>query len=166
MSKIISTIMEEIREAIPPMIFFLIVFHIITFTRHLMEMSYGITVADSAVATVGALIVSKAILIAGKLQFVKRFEAKPMLYNVLWKALIFSLFTFLFRLIEELIPLFSKYGSLGRAGSHLFEEIVWPQFWAIQIWLYMSLVLYCSAVELIRILGKDRVKEIFFGRKK
>ena len=76
------------------------------------------------------------------------------------------LFTFLFRLIEELIPLFSKYGSLGRAGSHLFEEIVWPQFWAIQIWLYMSLVLYCSAVELIRILGKDRVKEIFFGRKK
>jgi hypothetical protein len=164
LSNILVTIKKETKEAIPPLIFFLIIFHIIALTRHLMQKSYGITVTDSVFATIGALIVSKAILIANKLSFVSRFEAKPLLHNILWKALIFSLFTFLFRLIEELIPLVRKYGSLGSAGRHLIEDIVWTHFWAIQIWLFLSLILYCSVVELIRVLGKERVKEIFFGR--
>jgi hypothetical protein len=129
-----------------------------------MQMSYGITVTDSVFATVGALIVSKAILIANKFHFIIRFESKPLLHNILWKSLIFSLFTFLFRLIEELFPLLSKYGNPGSAVSNLIEEIVWTHFWAVQIWLFMSLVLYCSAAEMIRVLGKKRVKEMFFGR--
>jgi hypothetical protein len=165
MSDILGKIKGEFKEVIPPMIFFLIVFHILAFTRQLIQMSYGIAVTDSAIATIGALIVAKAILIAEKFPFVNRFESRPLLYIVLWKALIFSLFTFLFRLIEELIPLLRKYGSIGSALRNLIEEIVWTHFWAIQVWLFLSLILYCSASELIRVLGKERVKEIFFGQR-
>jgi hypothetical protein len=165
LSKIINTIKKEVREIIPTMIFFLIIFHISALTRLLMLKSYGITITDSIFATVSALIVSKAILIANKLRFVKRFEARPLLYNILWKVLVFSLFNVLFRLIEELISLLIKYGSPGSAGKHLIDDMVWTHFWAIQIWLFLSLVLYCSVVELIRVLGAEKVREMFLGRR-
>jgi hypothetical protein len=164
MSDISEKIKGEIRELIPPTIFFLIIFHIVAFMRALMQKSYGIEVTDMALATIGALIVAKAILIAEKLPFMKTLEGKPLLHIVLWKTLIFSLFTFLFRLVEELVPLLAKHGSFGSAVSHLFEEIVWPRFLATQILLFMALILYCSAAELIRVLGKERVKEIFLGQ--
>jgi hypothetical protein len=75
------------------------------------------------------------------------------------------LFTLLFRCVEELVHLVSKYGSLPSAGQHLIQEIVWPHFWSTQIVVLAALLLFCTAVELIREIGAIRIKEIFFGRK-
>ena len=126
---------------------------------------YGVKLSASATATVGALIVAKVILVFNKLSFVNMFSGKPLLYSIIWKTFIFSLFTLLFRCVEELIPLVSKYGSLPSASQHLIHEVVWPHFWSLQIVLLVALLLFCSAVELIREIGAIRIKEIFFGRK-
>jgi hypothetical protein len=77
--------------------------------------------------------VAKVILIFNKLSFVNMFSGKPLLFSIIWKTFIFSLFTLLFRCVEELIPLISKYGSLPSAGQHLIHEIAWPHFWSSQI---------------------------------
>ena len=58
---------DEFLEMLPSTIFFFVVFHIILFTRALMANQSGITIASSASATIGALIVGKSILIAGAL---------------------------------------------------------------------------------------------------
>ncbi len=126
---------------------------------------YGIKLSASGTATVGALIVAKVILIFNKLSFVNMFSDKPLFYSIIWKTFIFSLLTLLFRCVEELIPLVSKYGNLPSASQHLIHEIVWPHFWSSQIVLLVALLLFCSAVELIREIGAIRIKEIFFGRK-
>jgi hypothetical protein len=165
MSKILSFLKKEIRELVPTTIFFLITFHIIAFSRALMLEQYGIKLSATGTATVGALIVAKVILIFNKLSFVNIFSDKPLLYSIIWKTFIFSLFTLLFRCVEELVHLVSKYGSLSSASQHLIHEIVWPHFWSLQIVLLVSLLPFCSAVELIRVIGAIRIKEIFFGRK-
>ena len=43
------------------------------------------------------------------------------------------------------------------------EEIVWPYFWAIQLWLLVLLFVYCAVRELVRVIGPHEVKRMFFG---
>jgi hypothetical protein len=41
---------------------------------------------------------------------------------------------------------------------------VWPHFWAIQLILAVLILMYNTLHELVRVIGKDRAIEIFFGR--
>jgi hypothetical protein len=79
-------------------------------------------------ATFAAPVVGKAVLIADKIPFVNRFPDKPLIYNVVWKTLIYVVVAFVVRYLEHLIHFLSRYGSLGSANSHLLEEVVWPRF--------------------------------------
>ena len=163
MNKIFRVIIREIKEAIPTFIFFFVAFHLVAITKMLMLMGYKITLTGSTVATIGALIVAKAVLLANKVPVVNLFQKKPLIFNVLWKTLIYGLLTFVFRYLEELIPLIVKHGSLINARVHLIGEISWPHFWAFQIWLMVALLLYCSFLELLSEFGAGKVKEVFFG---
>ena len=163
MQKIFNIVVHEIREIIPATIFFFIAFHIVAITKTLILEEYGITSAGVAIATIGALIVAKVILIADKLPFIDRFHNKPLAYSVIWKLIIYGAIVLLFRYIEELIPMISKYGSVISANQHLVAELPWPLFWALQIWLLVTLLFYCSGTELVRAIGAAKLMEMFFG---
>jgi hypothetical protein len=45
----------------------------------------------------------------------------------------------------------------------MIEELVWPHFWAVQIWLFVLFLLYCTLRELTRSLGGDQMRKLFFG---
>jgi hypothetical protein len=90
MSPIGETIRHEIRELIPTVIYFFITFNIIGFTKVLMLREYGITVSTFVGATLGALLVAKAVLIVGVLPFMEPFPKIPTIYNVLWKTLLYA----------------------------------------------------------------------------
>jgi hypothetical protein len=47
-------------------------------------------------------------------------------------------------------------GDFRAANHHLWSEIVWPHFWAIQLWLTVLIFVYCAIRELIRAIGRDR----------
>ena len=83
MQKILSVIVRKVREVIPATIFFFIAFHVVVFTKALMLEGYGIAATGSVVATIGALIVAKAILIADKLPFVNLFSDRALIYGVI-----------------------------------------------------------------------------------
>jgi hypothetical protein len=51
--------------------------------------------------------------------------------------------------LEHLMPFLSKFGNFAEAHRHLVEEIVWPHFWLIQMWLIVLFFVYCSLRELI-----------------
>ncbi len=162
MRNILTRIVEEIREAIVPTLFFIIAFHIVALSARLMRLEYGVEPATVAIATVGALFVSKVILIVDKLPFVDLFRRRPLVYNILWKTGFYWSFALLFRFLEELIPLIGKHGGLAETLNALVEEIVWPHFWGLQLWLLVFLAQYCLASELIRALGAQKVKQLFF----
>jgi hypothetical protein len=45
----------------------------------------------------------------------------------------------------------------------LANTVVWPHFWAVQIWLVLLVFVYCALRELVRLLGAERVRQMFFG---
>lgn len=163
MNSLFSKIKHEILAIVPPTLFFFVAIGLLILTKRLMLQQYGIHFSDFGAAVVGALIIGKVVLIVDHLHFINRFPNKPLIYNVAWKTVIYVIAAFLVRLAEHLVPLVIKYGSFGEATAHLVDEVVWPHFWIIYLWLSVLLLVYCSLRELIRVIGRDQVLRLFFG---
>ena len=163
MSKVLTTLKHEFLEAVPPAIFFFVAFQLLAFTRSLMLQAYGIEVSTFLAATFGAMVVAKVVLIADKLPLINRFPEKPLIYNVVWKTLLYLVASFLVRYAENLIHYLREGGGLAHANRRLLDDVAWPHFWAIQLWLAVLFLVYCALRELVRVLGRERVLRIFFG---
>jgi len=152
-----------IHEMIPPAIFFFVSFQLLAFTRALMLKRYGIEVTTFVVATIGALVAAKVVVLADLLPFINRFPGKPIIYNIAWKTPIYFVVAFVVHYLEELFDFYRKAGDLGAANRQMLDDVIWTRFWAIQIWLMVLLLVYCTMQELLRALGRDKVRELFFG---
>jgi len=163
MSKLSAKIKEEIGELLPPTLFFFIALHLVAFIHVLMLKGTGIALGTSVSVTVAALILGKAVLIADLLPFINRYPDKPLIYNVVWKTTIYVLVSMLVHYLEHLVHFWREAGGFIVGNQKLLSEIVWPHFWAIQILLVVLVLLYCTMHELIRVIGGEKVRQIFFG---
>src|SRR5215468_3286078 len=143
MTKLWHTLKHEFLEVLPPTIFFLVSFHIVLLDRALMLREYGLRLSSMTAAAVMALLVGKIVLVADKLPFINRFPHKPLIYNVLWKTTIYVGASFIVHYLEHLVPLWWRLGNLREANAHLLDHVVWPHFWAIQLWLIVLILVYC-----------------------
>jgi hypothetical protein len=166
MPKVLRIIKHEFLEVLPPAIFFFVAFNVITITKRLMLEQYGIEFFGFVTATVGALIVAKVVLLADNIPFINKYPDKPLIYNVVWKTVIYVLVALVVRWFEFLFPLWWKYRKLSVATERLWEEISWPHFWAIHIWLVFLFFVYVSFRELARTIGEERFIKIFLGIKR
>ncbi len=166
MPKLIKIIKDELLEVVPAAIFFFVAFNVITFTKKLMLEEYRIEFSGFVAATVGALVVAKVVLIADRIPFINKYPDKPLIYNVVWKTIIYMFVTFVVRFLEFLVPLWWKYRIMSLAVEHIWAETIWPHFWAIQIWLFCLFFIYVSFRELARTLGEERFFQIFLGMRR
>jgi hypothetical protein len=65
--------------------------------------------------------------------------------------------------VERLIDFSRQAGSIVAGNKKLLTEMVWPHFWAIQIILLLLILVYCTARELARVIGKEKMLRLFFG---
>jgi hypothetical protein len=65
--------------------------------------------------------------------------------------------------LERLVEFARVAGSLVAGNQKLLAEIVWPHFFAIEIILVVLILMYNTIHELVRVIGKDKVLEMFFG---
>jgi hypothetical protein len=163
MSKLGAKIKAELEELLPPAIFFFVVLHLIAILRVLMLEGTGIPLATSVSITVAALILAKAVLIADLLPFINRYPDKPLAYNVAWKTAIYVLIAMLLHYLERLFDFSREAGGPLAGNQKLLAEIVWPHFWAIQILLVVLILMYCTIREVIREIGADKMRHMFFG---
>jgi len=163
MSNLSGKLREEIDALLPPAIFFFVALHLVALVRVLMLKGTGIPVSTSASVTLAALIIAKAVLIADMMPFINRFPHRPLAYNVAWKTGIYFLVATLVHYLERLVDYWREAGGFIAANDKLLSGIVWPHFWAIQIFLLVLILMYCSMRELVRVIGGDKVREMFFG---
>ena len=163
MSKFSHQVKHFIQDWIPPAVFFFIGFQLLALTQSLMLRQYGIDVTVFVAATIGALVVSKVVALADLLPFLNRFPGRPLIYNIAWKTAIYFVAACVVRLLEAFIHFYRRQGEARGAIRHMIDEIIWPHFWAIQMWLMVLLLVYCTMHELVSALGRDRVRELFFG---
>jgi hypothetical protein len=154
---------EEFFKLLPPTIFFFVALHIVAFVRVLMLKGTGISPLSTISIAVAALILGKAVLIADMLPFINRFPHKPLIYNIAWKTVIYLLISAVIHYLERLIDFWRQAGGFVAGNQKLLSEIIWPHFWAIQISLFVLIVMYCTVHELVRVIGKEKALRIFFG---
>nr|WP_315597932.1 hypothetical protein [uncultured Cupriavidus sp.] len=163
MSNVFATIRHEFMEMLPPTIFFLVALHIVALIRALMVRSSGIELETSASILLAALILGKAVLIANMMPFINRFPDKPLIWNVGWKTLIYTLVALFVHYLERLYEYWKEAPSLAAANHTLLVEINWPRFWAVQILLLTLIFSYCVIAEIIRAIGRERFRKMFLG---
>lgn len=162
MGRIGAVVAKEVREALPATLFFIFLFHMIGLTRDAVLEDYSFTALRSAGATLGALIVAKAILLVDALP-IARLSSASRIYQVIWKTLMYGVMVLVFRFVEELIPFLSKSDSLASAVQALFAEVSWSLFAILTLWVLGGLFLYCLAAELVQAIGMEKIREVLFG---
>jgi hypothetical protein len=163
MEKLFAKLKEEFFALLPPTLFFFIALHLVAFIHALMLKGTGISPLTSLSVTIAAIILGKAVLIADMLPFINRFPKHPLIYNVAWKTMIYLLLSMAIHYLERLIDFWRQAGGFVAGNQKLLAEIVWPHFWAIQIILFVLIVMYCTMHELVRVIGKEKVRRMFFG---
>jgi len=112
---------------------------------------------------VAAVILGKAVLIADMLPAINRYPDKPLAYNVAWKTAIYLLLASGIHYLERLIDFSRQAGSLAAGNAKLIAEIVWPHFWAVEIIVFILILIYCTMHELGRVIGREKMLRLFFG---
>jgi len=163
MSKITATIKEEFLALLPPTIYFFVALHIIALIRLLMVKATGITPLTTVSVLVASLVLGKSVLLADMLPAINRFPDKPLIYNVAWKTLIYTVVALIIHYLEHLYDYAREAGGIVAGNEKMLAAIIWPHFWAVQILLVVLIVLYCVMHELVRLIGRERFMRMFFG---
>jgi hypothetical protein len=163
MHKILEKLKEEFFAILPPTIFFFVTLHLVAFIRILMTKGSHFEPMSTTSIAVASLILGKAVLIADMVPAINRHPGKPLAYNVAWKTAIYWLMAIGIHYLERLIDFSRQAGGLAVGNAKLLAEIVWPHFWAVQIILLLLIVVYCTAHELARVIGREKLLRLFFG---
>jgi hypothetical protein len=158
---------HEFYHLLPPTIFFFVGFNLILFTKRLILADYLIQFTGFLIATVSALVVGKAVLVADMMPFLRRFDTRPLAVPILFKATMYTLFVLVARLLEALIHYLVEGGALGHGGfvEHQLGAFHWHQFVAVQLWIFVLFLVYVTASELNTLLGDGELFKIFFKRR-
>ncbi|SAL19138.1 hypothetical protein AWB71_00897 [Caballeronia peredens] len=158
-----SGIKHEMMKMVPPTIFFFVLLHAVVIIRALMVRGSGVSLPTSLSVIVASLILGKAVLLANMLPFINRYPDRPLIWNVAWKTLIYTVVAGVLHYLERLFDFWKETHDLAAAHHELTTHIIWPQFWAIQILLFLMIGNYCAFAELGRVIGRERLKSYFIG---
>jgi hypothetical protein len=161
-SRLLAFVVKELREVLPPTVFFAVGFNLIVLTTDLILADYLVSFGSFMVATMTALVVGKAVLVANALPFLRRFDAAPMIRPVLFKTIVYWAVVFLVRFLEKLVEYLFAGGTLGGIPEYVATHFTWHRFAAIQIWIFVLFLVYTSLEELNARLGDGELMKIFF----
>ena len=162
-NRIGARILHEAREALPPTIFFFVGFNFIVFTTNLLLADYAIAVSNFMLATVAALVVGKAVLVANAMPYLRRYDRAPLIRPILFKTAFYWVIVFLARLLERFVR-FSviERNPSGEFMSYLITTFSWHRFSAISLWILALFLIYVTATEFGHLFGPGELRRLFF----
>jgi len=134
-SRVLAFVGHELKEMMPPTLFFAVGFNLIMLTTQLVLDDYRLQFFNFMVATTGALLVGKAVLVANTLPFLRRFDNAPLIQPILFKTFVYVVVVLLVRVLEKLIEYLVDGGTLAGLPAYVRDHFSWHRFVAIQIWL-------------------------------
>lgn len=117
--------------------------------------------AHLGAVTVKALLFGKFVLIAEHLHLGKRAEHLPLIWPILIKAALFAITIIGFDVLEEMLVEAFRHTSAAPSGDGL--TLTSPmQILAITFMAFIALLPFFAINELGRVLGQERLRELFF----
>lgn len=147
-------IKNELLKLAPVWFFFFFIIMLLKVTEWAILRELGIKEGVIRNVLILTLIIAKVFILLDNLKFINRFTTKPLIYNILWKTIIYTLMIVLVRLIEKLF---------SNSIQEVIESIGYPRFWIIQTWTIISVFVFLSTREFIRKIGKENFKKMLFS---
>jgi hypothetical protein len=160
-----ARLLHEVREALPPTIFFFVGFNFVVLTTNLLVAQYLVAVSNFMLATVAALVVGKAVLVANKIPLLRRYDRAPMIQPILFKTAFYWVIVFFARLLERFVH-FGLEGNLpGDFLPYLITTFSWHRFAAISLWILVLFSIYVTASEFSHLFGPGEMRRLLFTRR-
>ena len=156
-------LLHELREMLPPTIFFFVGFNLILLTTNLLLANYGAQFLNFMLATAAALVVGKAVLVANATRSIRRYDRAPLIRPILFKSVFYWAVVFVARLLEHFIRFWLiEHNPLGSFLPHMVATFDWHRFVAIQLWILVLFLVYVTATELNHLFGEGELWHILF----
>jgi hypothetical protein len=164
--RISARVLHEAREAIVPTLFFLVGFNLIVLTTNLLVAQYLVAVSNFMLATLGALVVGKAVLVANHLTIIRRYDRAPLIQPILFKTVLYWAIVFLARLLERFVH-FSviEHNLPVDFPVYLISTFSWRRFVAISLWILVLFLIYVTATEFSHLFGRGEIPRLLFTRR-
>jgi hypothetical protein len=144
-------------------LFFFAGFNFIVFTTNLLLADYAVAVSSFMLATLAALVVGKAVLVANAMPLLRRYDRAPLIQPILFKTCFYWVIVFFARLLERFVHfLLLERKPPGDFFPYLITTFSWHRFSAISLWILMLFLLYVTATEFGRLLGPGEIRRLFF----
>ena len=161
--RIAARLLHEVREAAVPTLFFFIGFNVIVLTTNLLVAQYLVAVSNFMLATMAALVVGKAVLLANHMSLIRRYDRAPLIRPILFKTSVYWLAVFVARLLERFIDFCLVEGNpLGDFPQFLVDNFSWRRFLAISIWILVLFFIYVTATEFSYLFGRTEMRRLLF----
>jgi hypothetical protein len=158
-----ARILHEAREALPPTLFFFVGFNFVVFTTNLLLADHSATVGNFLVATLAALLVGKAVLVANAMPYISRYDRAPLIRPILFKTAFYSIIVFLVRLLERFVHFTVVEHNRPRGfASYAMSTFSWDRFLAINLWICVLFLIYVTASEVAHLFGRKELWRLFF----
>lgn len=158
-----TKLIHELRLFLIYTLFFTFFLSLFGTYKRLILGEYAISYIHYGYSFIEALILSKVLILGQKFNLGARFEDKPLIYPVVYKTLIFSLFAFIFAIIEHFFIGFLK----GRSFEVLYKELLSTNInliFANIVVMSFVFFLFFAFFELARVLGERKLFNLFFKR--
>ena len=137
-----ARLLHEARQAAVPTVFFFAGFNLIVLTTNLLVAQYLVAVSNFMLATVAALVVGKAVLVANNLPLISHYDRAPLILPILFKTGVYWVIVFLARLLERFVHFaVLEQNSPGDFPSYLVFSFSWHRFAAISLWILVLLLI-------------------------
>jgi len=115
--------------------------------------------------TLKALLFGKFVLIAEHMHLGRRAEHLPLIWPILIKAALFAIVIIGFELLEKLLVETFWPAHAAAEGANAMPLSTTPEIASLTFTIFVALIPFFAVNELGRILGQDRLRELFFHRR-
>jgi hypothetical protein len=160
-----TRILHEVHEALPPTVFFFVGFNFVVLTSNLLVAQYLIGLSNFMIATLGALVVGKAVLVANKIPLLRRYDRAALIRPILFKTSFYWIMVFLARLLERFVHFLLDRNRPVDFFRYLMTTFSWHRFVAISLWICVLFLIYVTASEFSHLFGPGEIRRLLFANR-
>jgi hypothetical protein len=141
-----------------------VVFALFSIHESIIRAQHNLDFTSHSLAIINAFVLAKVLLVGEHLHLGAGFNEKPLVYPVLYKSLIFSIFLTGFHVAERMIvgmirgKTFAE--SFSAIGSGRLEAI-----FSVGALMFVMLIPFFAFRELGRVIGEEKLRALFYGQR-
>ncbi|MFA6282059.1 MAG: hypothetical protein WCY05_06145 [Candidatus Omnitrophota bacterium] len=157
-------IFVELRTFWGNVLYITVFFSIFTDYKRLILAHYNISYGFFGISFIKALVLAKVILIAEHLHLGEGLEKKPLIYPTLYKTALFTFCVAILSIIEALVRALLKNKGIIDAPA-VFINCLSYEWFAEMFTVFILFIPFFGIKELGRVMGRGKIKELFFRRR-